>query len=225
MALWTLAQLREKVRERADMVHSEFVSDTELNGYISQSYAKFYDLITSAFRDDYVNDPVSFTISSGNTYTFAEDEDFYKLVGVDFYLNGKWVEIRSFNFNQRNVSATALYGRNAYHSTLRYKLMGSRQLIFIPTDQATGTYRYWGIPKAAPLTADTDEIDGYNGWEEFIVWDSAIKCLIKEESDISDHKEERAKIENDILVTAKSRDTGESEKITDVYAGDVDYYP
>lgn len=223
MPNWTLAQLKTKVRERADMVYSKFVGDDELAGYISNSYAKFYDLVTSSYVDDYVNDPFSFTISSGNSYTFTEAENFYKLVGVDFYDGGQWTEVRNFNFNQRNVSNTGFY-INRYHSKLRYKLMGSKQLIFIPTDDATGTYRYWGIPKASPLEDDADEMDGYNGWEEWIVWDSAIKCLVKEESDISVHMAERAKLEQDILVAAKTRDTGECERITDVYAGDIDYY-
>lgn len=223
MPSWTLAQLKTRTRERADMVYSDFVSDTELAGYISNSYARFYDLVTSAYVDDYVGDPVSFTISSGNSYTFTEDESFYKLVGVDFSDGGQWREVRSFNFNERNTTSQA-FNANRYHPVLRYKLMGSRQLIFIPTDQATGTYRYWGIPKAAVLSDDTDEIDGYNGWEEFIVIDAAIKCLLKEESDVTTLLVERQRIVDDILAAAKSRDTGESERITDVYAGDLDYF-
>lgn len=223
MGLWTLAQLKTRVRERADMVYSKFVSDAELTGYISNSYARFYDMVTSAYVDDYVNDPFQFTISSGNSYVFTANENFYKLVGVDFLDGGQWCEVRNFNFNQRNTTANA-FNTNRYHPVLRYKLMGSKQLLFIPTDQATGTYRYWGIPNAAVLATDTDEIDGYNGWEELIIIDAAIKCLLKEESDVNDLKVERKLLYDEILAAAKNRDTGESERITDVYAGDIDYY-
>lgn len=222
MGIWTLAQLKTRVRERADMVYSEFVSDAELAGYISNSYAKFYDMVTSAYVDDYVLDPFQFTISSGNSYTFTNTENFYKLVGVDFLDGSQWCEVRNFNFNQRNSTGQA-YNMGRYHPVLRYKLMGSERLIFIPTDQATGTYRYWGIPKAAVLTTDTDQIDGYNGWEEYIVVDAAIKCLIKEESGIEEMVRERKILVDDIMAAAQNRDTGESERITDVYAGDLDY--
>lgn len=221
MATWTLAQLRTRVRERADMVHSQFVSDSEVNGYISNSYAKFYDLVTSAYVDDYVSDPVEFTISSGNTY--ALPSTFYKLVGLDFYYGSDWVEVRNFNFNLRNSKVSA-YNVSRYHPTLRYKLMGSSSFWMIPTDQATGTYRYFFIPKYTALTLDTDTMDGYNGWEEFIVYDAAIKCLIKEESDVQVFQMERAKIENDLMAAAKSRDTGETETITDVNANEFDFF-
>lgn len=208
----TLANLRLRVREQADMVNSDFVSEEELTRYIQQSYRKLYNLVITAFGDWYTQDPVSFTISSGNEYTL--DTDFYKLVGVDHDYNGNWVEIRSFNFNERNKrnSAPTAYG---YHPILRYRLIGDK-LRFIPTDQATGDFRYWYIPKPNVPVDDTDTIEGYNGWDQYIVLDAAIKCLVKEETDVTELMQERAQAEQDILINAQTRDEGDTETVEDV---------
>jgi len=219
MALWTLAQLKQRVRERADMVYSLFVSDEELQRYISSSFADFYDQVVKVYADHYVDDPVSFSIASGNTHTI--DENFYKLKGVDFLDGSEWVEVRSFNFNERNSTQQGDRLRR-YHPKLRYRLVGNK-LRFIPTDQAIGSYRYWYVPLYTPLEDDDDEMDGLNGWEEYIVIDAAIKCLLKEETSVKELIALRQEWKEIIAESAQNRDAGESESITDVYAGQ-DYY-
>lgn len=213
MASWTLSQLMTRVRERADMVNSKFISDDELKRYISASYAELYDLVVGAYEDHYLSDPVSFTISSGaNTYDL--DANFYKLVGVDYSLNGEWVEIRPFNFNERNRKSYNVRYDN-YHPSIRYRLTGSK-LRFVPTDEAAGTYRYWYIPLASTLTADADTIDGFNGWEEYVVIDAAIKCLTKEESDVTVLMVEKNAMKERILSASHNRDSGDTQRVTDV---------
>lgn len=218
----TLANLKKRVLERADMQNSYFVDDTagdsELVRYIQLSYRKLYNKILSAFSDWYAEDPVEFTISSGNTYTV--DQDFYKLLGVDFKLNGLWVEIRPFNFSQRNIPFTI--DRNGYHPNIRYRLMGSK-LRFIPTDEATGTYRYWYIAKPNIPTELTDTIDGENGWDEYVVCDAAAKCLAKEESDASYLLAERDQWLEDIMIHASNRDEGGTETVEDVTSDFEEY--
>lgn len=216
MASWTLAQLKTKVRERADMVYSQFVSDSELQGYISASYSDYYDQIVKVYADQLVSDPVSFTIVSGNTYTL--DTNFYKLVGLDFQDGTDWREVRSFDFNERN-SNNHDFGRGYYHPILKYRLIGNK-LRFIPIDQATGTYRYWYIPLYTPLLLDADTMDGYNGWEEYIVIDAAIKCLLKEETSVKELLMLREEWRTKIAESAQNRDAGQSQRIIDVQGYD-----
>lgn len=219
MALVTLADLRLRTRQSADMVYSQFVTDAEVLTYINSAYSDYYGLVVKAYEDHYLQDPVSFTIASGNVY--ALPATFFKLVGLDFLDGGQWVEVKSFEWNQRNVNSTfARDGR--YHPRLRYRITGN-ELRFIPTDQATGTYQYWAIPLFTPLAADNDTVNGYNGWEEYIVLKAAIKCLRKEESSIRDHQAAVDKLESDILEIAKVRDVGETHGTTDVYANDYGY--
>lgn len=214
----TLAELKTRVRQRADMVNDDFVEDAELVTYIQQSYRKLYNLIVTTFSDWYVDDPVEFTLASGeNTYTLPAT--FYKLVAVDFKLNGKWVEVLRFNMNERNRTTAGRF--RIYHPINRYRLMNNK-LRFIPSDNAEGDYRYWAVSKPSVPVDDSDTIEGENGWDEFVVLDAAIKCLNKEETDPSILIMEQQQIKEDILINANSYDEGGSERVEDVNAPYLD---
>ncbi len=220
MALVTLEELRIRARQSADIEYSDFIGVEELDGYINASYAEYYGVITKVYEDHYLDDPVSFTISSGNSYDLPAT--FFKLVGLDFQDGGEWCEVKSFEWNLRNSSSSLNRTNGRYHPRLRYRITGNK-LRFIPTDQATGTYRYWAIPLFDPLVATTDTVDGYNGWEEYIVIDAAMKCLRKEESSIKDHMAAKQGLIATITEGARNRDVGETHGTTDVYAGGYDW--
>lgn len=216
----TLAELKKRVREHADMVDSDFVSDesgdSELTRFIQQSYRKLYNKVVETFSDWYAEDPLEFTISSGNSYTLPDN--FYKLSGVDFKVNnGKWVALQPFNFARRNMERTGL----RWSPRIRYRLRG-RKLLFIPTDDCEGDYRVWFIAKPTIPVDDTDEIEGENGWDEYVVLDAAIKCLLKEESDARGLMALRDEVYESIIINASTADEGGSETITDVHAEEYD---
>lgn len=213
----TLSELRSRVRQRADMVDNDFVEDAELTTYIQQSYRKLYNLIITTFSDWYVDDPVEFTISSGNTFTLPAT--FYKLVAVDYSLSGKWIEVSRFTMNERNRSTAGRF--RVFHPSIKYRLMNNK-LRFIPTDNASGTYRYWAVSKPSVPVDDVDTVEGENGWDEFIVLDAAIKCLNKEESDVSLLLAEQMQLKEDILINANSYDEGGSERVEDIHSGSYD---
>ena len=83
MASVTLLELRNRSRQRADMVNSKFVTDAELNTYINASYAELYDLLIASRGENYFVLSYNFTTSI-NQDTYALPADFYKLMGVDF---------------------------------------------------------------------------------------------------------------------------------------------
>lgn len=309
----TLSSLREQVRQRADMQNSNFISDTELDGYINSSYKELYDIVVSRFEDYYTTSSL-FTISAGNTE--ALPDDFYKVRGVDYNYGGSFYELRKWNFNDRNIldrPYNILSSR--YIDYRRYRLIGNNVQI-VPEDKATGDYRLWYIPFAtdmvvgvlATLTtqdvtytsalglyedgngitieftsggtagaevvtvagqaisvqiedgvstsqnvvdaitgdvtasalvtaqvAGSDlqtqtvfgptnlsggivQVDGqtFNGWEEYIVIDAAMKCLVKEESDVSVLFGQKQALLDRIEKMASNRDAGEPEKVTDI---------
>jgi hypothetical protein len=205
----TLAQLRTQARQRADMVNSEFVSDSELNQYIQDSYAELYDILVGKFEEYYISEPLAFTVASGaNTYSLPAD--FYKLRGVDRLLSGSdYVELEPFNFNERNKRSRL---RPEY---VRYRMLGSK-LYFTPEDAAAGSYRLWYVPKATTLSTDASTVDGINGWEVFVVTDAAIKCLQKEESDVSVLMAQKMELKKRIEEMAANRDAGASGQIADL---------
>lgn len=71
---------------------------------------------------------------------------------------------------------------------------------------------------ATALSGGTQQVDmnGVNGWEDYVVVDAAIKCLVKEESDPRALMEQKQGLLKRIEAMAANRDAGKPEKITDV---------
>src|SRR4051812_1551341 len=102
----TLLELRTKSRQRSDMENSEFVSDSELTGYINSSIAELHDILAQAYGTDYFVIPYEFSTTSGED-EYELPEDFYKLHGVDAAVNGTdFINLKRFNFNERNNNST-----------------------------------------------------------------------------------------------------------------------
>lgn len=215
----TLAELRQQVRQRADVENSNFVSDAELNAYINSSYKELYDLLVATFEDYYTLDPVEFTLS-GSTYTYDLPTNFYKLRGLDYKESSggsDWWTVRPFVFTERNRVNNTFIGNVYAWDQRSYRIVGDKLYIY-PQENAKGTYRIWYVPRATELAADTDTLDGVNGWEEYVIVDAAMKILIKEESDIQPLVLQKEQMRQRIIDMAKDRDVGEGDRIGDVYS-------
>jgi hypothetical protein len=216
----TLSALRTRVRFKANMENSQFCTDAEINQYINDAYQGLYDILVGKFEDYYVTGPVTITLASGES-TYTLPSGFYKLLGVDRSLGGdNYYPLTPFNFRNRNAVAVnnRRFGVVPY---LQYRIVGDT-LRFVPEDQAVGEFRIWYVPKATLMTADSDTIEGVNGWEEMVVIDAAIKCLIKEESDTNQLSLEREILRKRIDELALNRDAGEVQTIQDVSNGYTD---
>lgn len=213
MATATLTDLRRKVRERADMVNSSFISATELDGYINASAYELFDLLVES-NEDYNTLSTNSTIASGS-HTIALPALAYKIRGVDVsYDNGQtWCPLKPYSFVDRgNYSDHTLTRR---YANVRYRIIGST-LHLLPESEAPGLYRIWYVPTMTPLVNAGDTFEAYNGFEEYIVIDAAIKCLVKEESDTAPHERAKKAIKDRIIAMAASRDMGGPETIADV---------
>jgi hypothetical protein len=170
----TLPQLREATRQRADMVHSTFISDEEFNSYINASYFELYDLLVQKYGNDYYVKEYSFSLQ-GNVERYDLPEDFYKLLGVDLSIsNGPdgYVTLRPFSLAERNRYSTANVQTWIGVTNLRYRLSGNK-LWFTPSPNMGQTIRLWYIPRlenlfdpvtltvaAQPVSGDTLTING-----------------------------------------------------------------
>lgn len=198
MAAYTLAQLRTLARQESDNVGQSFVSDAEFNRYIQGSYNELYALIVESYGDEYYVQ----TPSAGYTFTtdgtnsrFALPSAFFKLRGVDLQVqtSGQWVTLRPFRMSERN----------------RYSMFANS----VPQSGQTVRILYTPLPTLP--TADSDTIDGVNGWEEYVIIDAALKALAKEEADVSAMMARKAAMIRRLEGETANRDSGSAGRISD----------
>lgn len=211
----TLSDLRLRARQRADMVNSQFVTDAELDTYINNGLLELYDLVVNAF-EDYFTLNTNFTVSSGDTYTLPDN--FYKLRGLDFSVNGTWSACREFEFNDRNKSQSGVNALLSPASLRSYRILGDT-ILLQPSQSATGLYRLWYVPALTALSTGTDTIHkslSKFGWDEYVVLWAAERMLSKEESSVTDVRQERGELTSRITEMAKNRQVDQSGTIQDV---------
>lgn len=222
------------IRQRCDMVNSQFITDAELIGYIAASHYELYDVLVQKFGNDYfVGTPYEFqtdgvneryALPDGSTTYHLPDgvthaPAVYKLLGVDLqltYTPDGWVSLRPFTFQERNrnvlTNVSTVYGV----TNLRYRLNGD-YLWFTPMPAGGQTVRIHYVPRLTAVTAGADTIDGVSGWEEYIITDCCIKALAKEESDPSVFMAQKAALLKRIEAAAENRDAGAPATVADTY--------
>lgn len=213
----TLGTIRATVRQRADMVNSQFVTDAELNGWINASAYELFDLLISQYGDDYfIAAPVTF-VTDGQAQLYGLPNDFYKLAGVDLQIDAgsdQWVNVPKFNFADRNRMTSVSVVGPMYKGVMSYRLQDSN-IWLTPLPQSGQTVRLWYVPRDTILVGDDDVLDGISGWEEYVIIDCVIKCLQKEESDTSAFMMQKSAIINRIESVASNRDIGNPQTVVD----------
>jgi len=211
----TLANLRTYVRQQADQESSTFIADSELDRYINNSGAELHGLLSTLYEDYYLTSS-QFTLTSSNAYTLPAT--FFKLRGLDYSNAGSWISVPRFSFEERNRWQNR-YQRGDLEVWRAYRLtQGS--IYILPEDDYAGTYRLWYLLAYTPMTGDSDTLSDLMGWDEYVVVDAAIKCLQKEESDVSVLMARKAELKARITSEAANRDASGPERITVVSAVD-----
>ncbi len=213
----TLLELQTAVRQRADMVNSTFISDSELTSYINQSYFELYDLIVTKYGNNYyAAQPYQFTTDGTNQF-YDLPANFYKLLGVDLALSNSqdsFVTLKPFNFIERNRYSVPNFQSFYGVTNMRYRIQDD-QLWLNPLPAAGQLIQLWYVPVMVTLSAPTDTVQGVSGWTEYIIVDAAIKCLQKEESDVSVLMAQKQALITRIDYAAENRDAGSPATVSD----------
>jgi hypothetical protein len=213
----TLSYLKDEVRARADQQNSLFIKDAELTDFINGSASALHDLLVQAAEDYFVKSQTIPIVAGQDEYNLPSD--WYKTLGVDYYVNNKPVPMSRFNFRDRH-----LYNYlDARPEIVRYGVWGQK-LVFKPQAPQIASVVLWYVPTFTKLVTDSDVLDGVNGWEEFIILDAAIKCMVKEESDPSALIAQLQMVKDRIATMSKDRDQGEPQKTTDIIGSRYDQY-
>lgn len=236
----TLSDLMTQSRQRADQIPQNyvptltgtdfFVVESELISYINQSYFELYDLLVQKYGNDYfVAPPLQFTTDGQNFFyplpdgtNYSGAPAFYKVMGFDLNLapqespgqNLSYITIPPFMFAERNrysvPNMQAFYGL----TNLRYRLTGTN-VFFTPTPAFGQVIRMWYVPRMTQLVTLTDTVDGVSGWTEYIIVDTAIKMMQKEESDVSVLMAQKQALIVRIESAAENRDQGNPQVVSD----------
>ncbi len=222
MAIVTLQQLMDRCRQRADMVNSGFVTDSEIINWINVYKREYDDLLTRTFGADYSATSTTFS-ATANTGSYSLSAltggTFYKLQGLDIKDNSSpsgWRDARAFNFHDRNkvfVPTTILPIQT--NGDIRYRVWGN-SLILRPIPSATINMQIWWTPQTISMSLTTDSFDDINGWSELIVLDAAIAMKDKEETDTSVLQADRQRMAARITEMAPNRDAGDPHTVSDV---------
>lgn len=214
----TLLQIRTQIRQRIEMENSGFIKDAEFNSYINASIKELYDLMISAYGNDYFANTTPHVITTNSMDTFyALPADFYKLLGVDLVMGAnRIIKLRPFQFNERDKYQiggqwSAVLGNDGP----RYKLTANK-IQFAPYPAGSYTVNLWYIPVPAELTLDTDTMESLMGWEEYVIVDVCIKALNKADLNPSAFMAQKAELKHRIEKMKEDRDAGQSFRVSDV---------
>lgn len=217
-----LSELRTRALLRADFVNSSYRTATlggEVDKIINAEWRKAYDLLVMS-DGDYALSSYDITTVSG-TDAYAVPADFYKLKGVDAYVNGSGgsaASMRPFRWHERNRYQ---YGGGwTTASPISYRLRGA-YLIYAPKPAGNILTRLWYYPAPTDLTADAQTIDCPSSLDELIV-EGVAYALCVEEGDperAQMHQARYGELQQLVLTSLAVRDGG-PEQAADVYAND-----
>lgn len=202
----TIDALVTQVRRRADMENSSFVTDDEIKQYIQDSYGELWDLIIESAGDQHFVQAVSFQTSPGvEEYRLSNrlgvpppyvgpevPLKVYRTLGVSLLLDNEPYPVRPGSLSERHMKDRHQgWSRGVDISYVVHTVVTPqpiRTLAFFPPPLGVHDVGFFYIPYPADLTGDGSSssdftLQGYTGWDEFVVCDAAAKCLEKEESD------------------------------------------
>lgn len=163
----SLGALRVQAQENADLENNSAVSTEAWNSFITNSYKELYDMLISAYGNDYyVANTYQFSTSGTQTYALPDGTSsftdttgstaakFYKLLGVDLQYSASpsgWITLKRFEMIERNRFAmpntqTSFVG----YTNLRYRIQGDK-IYFAPNPQSGQTVQLWYAPAPTNL--------------------------------------------------------------------------
>lgn len=221
-ATWT--SLLAQIRQAADIESAtDRHPDANLLEYANGSWAELYEQIVDGGGDQYLTSKTFSTASATSDYSFTTiigaSPNFYRAKGLDVDIGGPGpLPMRKFAWEERNFY---LYNTGwQYGRPVAYHLVGEGVKL-IPTPTGVYTVTLWYFPAPVKMTTGADVIDGVAGWEEYVVVDAAIKCLRKDDRDVSIFMAQKAALLKRIIDSACLRDMAEPDRVADVESPNI----
>ena len=190
----TLADLRARALDYADMTGSSFPETSRLDDYINSIASELYDILVNSYEDYFLKQMADFDLVAG-TEDYSLPTDFYKAKKVFYVSGGRRFTIPQFNLESMDGAKTS--------------------------PVSGGTISFWYVPEMTLMASSGDSIAAsippiVKGWPDFIALGAAIRLLIREESDPSALMRQKAEMQGRITSLAEPRDEGSQDRIIDV---------
>jgi len=212
--------LEQRVRERADMVGSLFVSSTEIASYMEASWQELYTACSVQSEDLFVKQ-YALTITGGTAvYPLSGAADIKKLRGVrikgDVFLSP--LSLREV----QNLDRTGRTGKPRFYwmygdTTNNNGLMALE--ILPPPDNSYSLLVFYQPAIQLADVSGLSVLPMLAGFDEFIVVSAAMKCKNKEESDCSLLMTEKQSLLAGIIANLTPVDTSEAAHVVSLMGG------
>jgi len=178
MTLWTLDDIKTKIKNDLDLTNETMITDAELNGYINQAVQEAEQHVLTIY-EDYLLQSAQLSVTSGTSdYDFPSNIYAHKIRRI-LYDDGttKYEVQRLKDFKDIPYVQTTDY--------YRYKVVmnssGDFKIKLFPTAQETSTTNFtiWFIGSANTLSASTDKMNIPEA-AQFVVTKSKLECARKE---------------------------------------------
>jgi hypothetical protein len=183
----TLDELTLLVRRKADIENSGLhVSDDEIKDYINSANAMLWSLLIDG-TDGTLFAKVSPDLVKVGDNSYRLPADFFKLVEISVNWGNRYYPAVEADPQEYGI----LLRRNLVSQiNTRYffqfnSAQGWFELFVFPEPNAVSDILIRYIPAAQILSLGTNELKLPSNWYEWVVFDAAIQCMIKEESDPS----------------------------------------
>lgn len=180
----SLATLSRRALQRVNLEGvraTQFIKEPELTELVNGSIAKWVDEVRGTTWNGTYNRSTQSISTADGISAYPLEDDFLSLISVDITIAGgsPVISARPFQEEERNVFRNyPVMSGWGFGSPIFYQLQGT-DIAFIPVPQGVYSVTVNYVPTAPVLVDQDDTIDSVNGWEEFIVLDVAIKCLLK----------------------------------------------
>lgn len=219
-----LNTLATRVRQRADMPDTDgLVSDSELYGYINGSYMELVDLLMQRNEDaftafesltgtsplntaDLLHLPTDIESGGGNVGgEVGSEAGFTKIRRIEWQDGSEYIPLERVGIEEWDR-----FGTNGSAGDPRaYTLLGNK-IHILPAQSSSRIYRVFYVRRPLELRTEyptnaalPDQI--VLRWDDYIVIDAAIKCLRKEEQDVSELLQEKAAMQMRIATSMTDR--------------------
>lgn len=232
MASHSISSLILRVRRMADVVNNtNATTSAEVQQYLWNSLSELRSNVTQFTGQDWwLSVTPSFTTVAGTaSYALtAGGTPIFQIKGIDTNVgSASWIPSSPYNFADRGKYASADSVSYPYwNSSVQYRITSrpnvssgtltvvSTRIQFIPTPTTQYQFRAWYVPDI-----DFSTVTVFSGtpplWDEYMVIDSAIKVLERDEQDTQQLMNRRKRIEETVLRQASDRDFGFPESIQD----------